>query len=449
MPRFDAQSLLKSLEQWPVPGKYWIAYSGGADSAALLYAMVGVKDQLKASVAAIHINHGLHEKANEWQNLCEAQCATLGISLTCKSVELTKQPRDSFEAQARNARYAAMKSAMQAGDMLLTAHHADDQAETLLLHLVRGAGLDGLSGIRPIHKQGDYWIARPFLATRRSELQQFLADQNGQSAEDPSNEDCSIRRNYMRHKVLPLLMQQWPAAIENLGRTAGHVQRASDLLNSAADTDLAHCNAEHANILDVERLCALDSERQALTIRQWARQNKLPLPEQRHLTELLRQLHDSDPESAFCVSWPGVDIRRYRGQLYIDTAMSPEPPLYEYEWDGRQPLQLPASVGSLQFDGKYPGSALHVQNRSGSEQLKITAQKHHRTLKHLFQQSAVPPWLRAHIPILFRNDQCLAAGDLWVDTTFASELAEFGVRLEWQPGLPLWRTVGKRISTQK
>ncbi len=436
---FTPDKLKEQLSSWPLPGCYWIAFSGGMDSTALVHAMAHIQNELTADVRAIHINHGLHPDADSWQAHCEKQCKQLGIPLSCETVQVEQTARQSPEAQARKARYAAMIERMSGDDMLLTAHHAEDQAETVILNLMRGAGVDGLAAIQPLRRTGDTWLGRPLLHWRRQQLCQFLTRENITFVDDPSNDDLAIRRNYVRHEILPRLTRMWPAATEQLNKSAELVRSASSILKSVAAADLAICQGARCYEINVQSLYEFDIDRQALIVRQWARANDLPTPDQRQLIELLRQLHHARDDTALCLKWPGVELHRYRAKLFIMPAMPECPGDWQLEWDGHTPVDLPAGSGKIFLQGGtttlFDETPLLLHTRIGSERLQPAGQPHHKSLKQLFQSAGIPPWLRSRIPLVSQNGQCLAVGDIWLDQDFEKILSKSRLSLFWEPGL--------------
>lgn len=449
MHRFTADKLRQLLESWTQPAGYWIAFSGGADSTALLHAMAQIRSELGVEIRAIHINHGLHPEARNWQTHCEQQCHELGITLLQKTVRVEPAARKSPEAQARAARYTAMLAEIEDGDMLLTGHHADDQAETLILNLMRGAGVAGLAAMHPLRKAGSAWLGRPLLNWNRRQLRQYLADENIPFIDDPSNEDRSIRRNFIRHEILPRLAKVWPAATEQVNKSAVHARTASAILKSVARADLAICLGAYRYEVNLERMCLFDNNRQALIIRQWARENALSTPDQRQLNELLQQLQQAREGSALCMKWPGVEVHRYRSKLFIMAALPDSSQDWRLDWDGRNPISLPYGTGELHLKGvngtTFDDRPLEVHARGGSERLQPVGQTHHKSLKQLFQSAGVPPWLRSRIPLLSRGGQCLAVGDVWLDQAFADMLTKSGLSVHWQPGLQQWRDTREHI----
>ena len=442
MPLFTPDLLKQQLHDWMTPGCYWVAFSGGADSTTLLHAMTRISGELGTEVRAIHINHGIHSHADDWQTHCERHCHELGITLVQKTVDVEIAARQSPEAQARSARYSAMLAAVNDNDMLLTAHHADDQAETMILNLMRGAGVDGLAAMQPIRAAGAAWLGRPLLNWRRQQLRRYLAEENIEFVDDPSNDDRSIRRNFVRHEILPRLEQMWPASTGQLNKSAAHVRSASMILKSLASADLGICQGAYSYEINLHRLRGFDLDRQALIIRQWAREHGLHTPDQRQMSELLRQLANARVENALCMEWPGVQVHHYRSSLYIMPALPEVLEGWQMEWTGQNSITLPAASGELSLQGgngsPFAEMPLQVHARGGSERLLPVGQAHHKSLKQLFQAAGIPPWLRSRIPLLSRNGECLAVGDIWLDQAFAEQLSESGLGLHWQPGLQQW-----------
>ena len=223
--------LLERLARFPVPARYWVGFSGGADSTALLVAFHELGSKLEAGLHAIHFNHGLQTLADDWQAHCLTFCEKRNIPLRIEQLELTLQEGQSPEEQARQQRYAAIELLLGKGEVYLTAHHADDNAETFLLNLMRGSGMDGLDAIPPLRKIGNGWVARPLLDFDRQDLENFLRERNIPWLEDPSNQDLSFDRNYVRNELFPELDKRWPGVVKRLNHTASHARNFTAVLN--------------------------------------------------------------------------------------------------------------------------------------------------------------------------------------------------------------------------
>jgi len=424
------------MQRLPVPQRYWVAYSGGVDSHALLHALCELRTRLSAPVAALHVHHGLQAAADHWVSHCQQVCDQLQVDLTVQRVNAHAASGESPEAAARQARYRAMREVMQPQDMLLSAHHQNDQAETVLLQLVRGAGVNGLAGMPVCTALGQGYLARPLLGFTRAMLEAYAQQQQLQWIEDPTNSDTVFERNFIRQRVMPLLNSRWPMHAATLSRAASHLAEAAELLNALAAEDWATLRSAIPNTLTVATLQALPPARQRNVLRYWLKEIcQLPLPDTLHLArlrdELLCARADANPE----VIWPGAEVRRYQEYLY---AMPPLPALprdWSTHWDLAQPLSLPDGARQLEAD-TVRGAGLRadallagveVRFRHGGESLQLPGRTHHHALKKLLQEWGVPPWLRERIPLIYVQGQLAQVVDYCICAPFAAAASESGV----------------------
>lgn len=439
----DLDHLLATLQALPAARRYWVALSGGCDSTALLHAMATLRPRLApVSLGSVHVDHGLHPDSAAWAQHCRAFAAELGVECAVLQVDARPTPGQSREAAARAARYSALASWLQSADVLLTAHHREDQAETVLLQLLRGAGSAGLAAMPAHTSLGAGVLARPLLAVPRQALRNYAAHYDLLWVEDPSNFDTSLDRNYLRHEIMPRLRARWPAADANLSRAAQHQGETMALLDALARYDVQRAQAPQPGVLRVDRLLELDEPRQRNALRGWLRERGLPLPSARILrqigTNVLRAGWDREP----CVTWPGAQLRRYRNGLYAMKPLAPVAAGTSLEWRPDEgPLQLPYEAGELHAHRargrglRYePGQGpLRIRFRQGGERCRPAGAAHTRTVKALFQERGVPPWERDRTPFLYMMDDTLAAvADRWICADHAVGTEEIGLVLEWR-----------------
>lgn len=412
---FSPQQLLSTLQALPVPEHYWVAFSGGMDSTVLLHALSQVSDQLPAPLLAVHINHGLQVKALEWEKFCRETCARLDIALSNRQLNLRPASGESLEAQAREARYRAIAGHMHVGDMLLTAHHGDDQVETFLLQLLRGAGVSGLASMPLIREWSPGWLARPLLAYSRKELRDWAQQEQLQWQDDPSNERLNIRRNYLRHKVIPLLKEQWPGLINTTGRSARHCAEAAQLMREVGTADLSLVgDVGKPWQLPISGLEVLSPQRQKNLLRYWIRNHGLQVPGHRIIERIPTEVVKAQQAGSPLLSWNSGEIRRYRGRLYL---MPPLPPAPAdglcLPWDGSKPLELPQGLGHLKVRDKVQWLADGVNVIFRTEGLKCRPGQSNstRSFKRLCQDMSIPPWLRSRMPLVYRGDELVAIAD--------------------------------------
>ncbi len=432
-----ATSLFERLQLAPAtPLK--VAFSGGLDSQVLLHALVGLREQRTAAFAlsAAHIDHGIHPDSAEWARHCQKVCAELGVAFGSQRVQLDSIADDGLEAAARHARYAALKQRLAPGEVLLTAHHLDDQAETVLLQLLRGAGVHGLAGIAPICRFGAGQLARPLLEVPRAALQAYALRHNLNWVEDDSNTNLQHRRNLIRHRILPLLQAQWPRTAELLARNARHASEAAGLLDALADDDLRLCERDKTT-LSIAALRALVRPRLANVLRYWLRQQGLAVPTSRHLTELIALIAHEPISRHACLSWPGVQVWRYRDDLHAALPLQPPESELDLPWDMTAPLEVPQFGWRLQAvtaqgEGLAPvrlPASLNVRLRRGGEICRLPGRQHRHKLKKLLQASHIAPWQRPRLPLLFAGNEIVAVADLWVCEPYAARAGEPSVRL--------------------
>lgn len=415
MTPFSADQLLRRLQALPDTARYAVAYSGGLDSHVLLHALHALGPALGAELRALHIDHGLHSRSGDWARHCEAIGRLLGLSVQRIDVAAAPAPGESPEAAAREARYAALRQQLREGEILLTAHHLDDQAETLLLQLLRGAGPAGLAAMPNCQPFGAGHLARPLLGFTREALREYADAQALVWIEDPSNAEREYDRNFLRHAVLPHLAARWPAFAATLGRAAGHQADAAELLEEMGALDLRHA-ATGERALAISALRTLSTARQRNLLRHWIRGQRLRVPDTRQLEAIRLEVAGARPDAQPRVVWPGGEVRRYRDALYALADAPPEGLSGVYTWaDPARPLDIPA-LGRLQLAPAaaglcaeaLAGAPLTVRFRQGGERCRVPGRGGSRSLKGLLQEWGVPPWRRGRIPLLYIGDELAA-----------------------------------------
>jgi tRNA(Ile)-lysidine synthase len=444
---FSRQRLLEIVSTLPKAPRWWVAYSGGLDSQVLLHALASLRSQaVIPPFQALHVNHGLQPEADAWAEQCRRFCEQQGIPLRVLPVTVTPARGESLEAVAREQRYRAFAQQMGAGDLLLTAHHQDDQAETVLLQLLRGSGLSGLAAMPACTAFGPGSHARPLLGFARTQLADYARAEGLTWVEDPSNRNCSFDRNYLRQEVIPLLTRRWPALGRTVSRTARHCGEAQRLIDGLAATDLAQLQREESR-LEAAGLAALPPSRARAALRAWIRECGLPLPDAAHLDRVLTEVLTARPDRNPVVRWPGAELRRFRGRLWLSPPLPAFDPEAVLEWDGDTPLELPAGLGRLCVESGSGGipkqtwsaGSVRVHFRAGGERCRPVGQGMTRSLKKLFQERAIPPWLRERVPLITIDGQLAAVGDVWRCQPFQAAEGEASVILRWDhrpAGLP-------------
>lgn len=420
-----------------------VAFSGGLDSTALLtaLAMLGGASR-RPRLRAAHVDHGLHPNSTAWAEHCRAVAGRLAVPLAVLRVKVDRSGGASLEAAAREARYRALGRQLADSEVLLTAQHADDQLETVLLQLLRGAGVPGIAAMPPIAPFGRGRLARPLLAMERREIETWARARRIEWIEDDTNSDERLDRNYLRRRVLPPLLARWPSASRAAVRTARHAAEAQRLLDL-----LARADAERAAVggaLCVKRLRPLTPERRRNVLRYWIARSGRPLPDTRRLDELAGPVFGARPDAHPQVAWGEVVAERHGDLLSLADAAS-EVSLGTLEWPWRTVslLELPPGLGKLELAPDPHGpidldalpQSVTVRARRGGERLRPRRGGPTRTLKALLQEARVAHMERERIPLLCAGEQVLAAGDLWVDVQIQGEAAtRRRARLLWHRG---------------
>jgi tRNA(Ile)-lysidine synthase len=422
-PRWLRARLGALLPRFP-DGAVCVAFSGGADSTALLAALAGGAGA-QLQLRAVHVHHGLHADAGLWSAHCRKFARNLSVPLKIIRIDVKRARGASLEAQARAARYAALACELRAGEALLTAHHADDQLETVLLQLLRGAGIAGIAAMPELAPFANGTLVRPLLSRSRAELAAWAQSHGFDFVEDATNADERLDRNYLRRQVLPLVRARWRGCAVAVGRSARHAAEAQDLLDDIGRTD-ANRAADGAE-LAVAVLRALPLERRKNALRFWISARGWPLPDTRRLAELSGALLAARADAHPKVSWDGVIAQREADRLTIRAAAAAAAPPEHLIWSWRStPVQrLPGAMGevALQADAHGPidldllPQELGVRGRRGGERLRPRRGGRARTLKALLQEARVRLVERASLPLLFAGERLIAVADLWSDAS--------------------------------
>jgi tRNA(Ile)-lysidine synthase len=444
------------------PPRLCLALSGGLDSTVLLTVLTQVRrEQARwgdVALRAVHVDHGLHPDSSRWARHCASLAALHQVPF--ESVELALQPGrgESVEAAARSARYEALAARLTPGEVLITAHHADDQLETILLQWLRGGGLRAVAGMERMARFGhDAWLARPLLRFTRADIEAWAVDHALQWLEDPSNEAQRFDRNYLRREVLPLVRQRWPAVAHTAGRVAEFARDAIALEADGAAADLGRLRRGRA--LHLGSLCELAAARQRAALRAWLEELGLPLPSAGTLDALRRDMTHAAGDRIPEVRWAGAVVRRYRGVLHAephrqDRWRSPVTAPLEFEssllrglapvqrddradrqafaWIGGSRLEFTAALGVGLSQERLPAQ-LSVRQREGGETFRPAGAAHRRELRKWLQEHDVLPWRRADLPLLFdtRRRTLIAVADLAYADGFAARPGEPSWRISW------------------
>lgn len=394
----------------------YLAYSGGIDSQCLLHVLASLRDELNLNLTAVHIHHGLQQAADEWLAFCQQQAARLEVTFLSRHCELKDINQSGVESAARQARYQALAAVLPVDAVLLTAQHRDDQAETLLLQLLRGAGPRGLAAMPADGMRFGLQILRPLLSVDRRQIEAYAHEHKLDWREDPSNQDVRFNRNYLRHRLMPVIQERWPQASQTLARSAGVMAESQQLLNELAEQDLTQANvSESERSIDLQQLAKLSAARQRNLLRFMFGHWQLAFPSYQKLDELRDVMLNAKADAQPLVFWADVFARRYQGRLYFTTgsseAESPDPvqlnsPPKATILDENWQLSWDKSLNGI--SEQFLTQPLHIEYRAGGEQFKPAGERHSKPLKHWLQIWRVPPWQRQRIPLIYSGEKLLA-----------------------------------------
>lgn len=412
-----------------------LGLSGGMDSVVLLHLLHTLAPRLGWKISALHVHHGISPNADAWAEFCRGLCARYAVPLHIERVDIAPLRNEhGIEAAARKLRHAAL--ARQNCDFIALAHHADDQAETMLLQLLRGAGMRGaaaMPGCKPTDGQGSVTL-RPLLDIPRRTLLAYAQQHELQWVEDESNSDASYARNFLRHQVFPALEQKFPAYRDTLARSARHFAEASELLDELACQDAQDWTPGYP--LDVALLRALSHARARNLLRYFLHTNRAPMPHDVQLDDMLSQLLEARANAAVCIVVGDWQVRRYRDQVYVERSLGAFDAHLVVPWNGEAELDWPASQQCLSFiqtqgQGisleKLRRAPVSLRLRNGGESLRPHPHAATRSLKNLLQEQHVPPWQRERLPLLYCGAELVSVVGVAVAADFQATASEPGI----------------------
>jgi tRNA(Ile)-lysidine synthase len=422
--------------------KLVVAFSGGLDSVVLLHLLVESQKTLPFQLQAQHVHHGLSANADAWVEFCAHVCNKLNIPLTVSKVKVNKNSGIGIEAAAREARYKALLTTE--ADFICLAHHQDDQAETLLLQLARGAGVKGLAGM-PVTSNK---LLRPFLDEPRSRLEDYAKQHKLTWIEDESNFDTKFDRNFLRHEILPKLEKQYPAIKQTISRAARHMAEADNLLDELAEIDVRSCqlNQEDSKQIALKPLAALSTARINNALRWWLLQNGCDVPSTAQLQQITQQFLYAKNDANIQINVSArLTLRRFQGRAYlvknVQKAMtSHQRSTFSLSWQGEPAIILPdqsrllfsEKIGAGMAKRHIEKAQLLIRYREGGETIKPAENRPSRSLKSIFQTSGIPPWVRERLPILCLNSDLVILPEIAVDARFRATADEPGLVVNWQ-----------------
>ena len=424
--------LRRALETLPT-APLCVAFSGGPDSTALLHALAQLAPARQRGLRALHVDHGLHGDSGLWAEHCRAFCATLDIPCEVLPVQVRRGSGSGLEAAAREARHAALAAGLREGELLLFAHHRDDQVETVLLKLLRGAGPEGLAGMRVLRRFGRGQLWRPLLELPRQQLHDYVAAQGLACIDDPSNADIHLARNRLRHEILPRLLRFWPQAPDSILHSAALSRAAADTLRTQWLAAFDELHDASSGSLDAPGWLALAPALREPLLDHWlhARGRSAPTAAQRRQIE--RQCAARAGRLP-CIRWDDTELHIWKGRLWALPAAVDIDDRWQADWHG-EPLALPDG-GELTLDDPAVRLAepLRVRLRRGGERIKPEGDAHTRELRDLFQQARMPPWRRACCPLILAGDELVAVADCWFSGQGAELFRKVGAWPRWRAG---------------
>ena len=432
------------IQQAPFESRHWVACSGGLDSMLLLWAMATL---VPKQLCVIHINHGLHPDALQWADQVTQLCSEWQLSCSVRTVNLASE-MGNLEARARAARYAIFAEIMQPQDVLWMAHHLNDQVETFFMRLARGSGLDGLLGIPQQRPLGQGHLFRPWLQLPRSFLLNIAKSLGLQWIEDSSNDNEMHTRNFIRHQVMPPMLERWPHLLDSVATTLQHLSEAQRALQNPLEHQLHRLLATDGSLnISVWLTCGALPQQLSL-LRLWLRRHGVIGPPQVSLQQIHSEVALARPDAQGQVAFTHGSVRRFQGHLHWVPSWPELPqqlPLKVHPEGGfvlTHPgigcFRLVPCVGSGIALVKLQDQSIQVRFRQGGESMHPVGRKHRRDGKRLMQEFAIPPWWRHRTPLLFVEDQWVAMGDLCIDQDWAAQPGQSGLK-------PIWHRVGETI----
>ena len=412
-----------------------LAFSGGLDSVVLLHLLAKIKNVFPFNLYVMHVHHGLSQNADTWANFCKQQCDILNVALEIKYVTVDAANLG-VEATARNLRYEALfsfKLKNISPDFIVTAHHQDDQSETLLLQLFRGAGVKGLASMAAVDSVRR--LLRPLLNTSRASLLDYALAHNLTWCEDESNLNLDFNRNFVRQEVLPLLRSRYSAINIVLARTASHIAEANNLIDTLASIDAAHLLVD--NSLCLQGLSKLEVARTKNILRWWFAKNELLMPNTAQLDEVVHQLFHAKRDAEIGLKIQHLILKRYKQRAYLVKSQVKFP--FEIIWKGEEKLILPDG-NVLIFEKKFGcglalkhlSDDLKVSNHNYPKSFKTSAPRPTKTLKHLLQDIQMPPWQRKELPLLYLSGKLVYVPNIGAAHSMNAEQDEQGLVVSWE-----------------
>ena len=419
-----------SPPHWPGRGRVVVAFSGGPDSLCLLHRLR--TEGCTRPLTCLHVDHGLDKDSGKRARA--ANRLAMATETECHVLHVDVNPGDSPEAAARRARYNAIEAFMRDGDVVLTAHHADDQVETVLMRLLRGAGPAGLGGIPRQRRFGPGWLVRPLLDWKRADIEHFI-DQHGLSPiHDPANDSSGFDRNFIGQQLMPIIRRRWPGAGRSVLRSGRLCRGAAETLAELAAEDLDH-DLLAPTCLRLAHSRRSNPYRLGEMLRHWCHRQGLAAPPGRRIEQFIEQVQEAGSDRQPALAWEQGTIRHWRDRLWLQPG--PEPPRHwTLDWRSDRALDLPGGIGRFELSGaEHPPTALQICSGRSGEHLKPAGQAHHRPVAKLLAERDIPPWQRDCWPRIYLNGQLVGVGDVWHSEKLRDWLGSANAQLSWLTSL--------------
>ena len=408
---------LIELNKLPVAQNYFIAYSGGMDSTALLFAL-SQYTELKSQLTAIHVNHNIHPDSDQWVDHCQQQCHQLDIPLIVTSVAL----EDHSEASCRAARQEVFKNHLKSGDCLFTAHHLNDQIETVLFRLMRGTGLQGITGIASTKKFDHYFIHRPMISVSQNQIQNYINTHQLKHINDSSNQDNKYSRNHIRNLIVPELIKYEPQLLQNIHSTAKNLQQSQNLLAAL----IGNNNPFNYRTFDTP-------EMMSTAIYNWLHNIEQVPPNHKRLLQFSHDCLQAAPDKNPELQLQNFRLIRWHNRIYaLHNSFDTDPVKNKIHLMSTAPAVVLGNNGHLQLQANQPLNIVAtIRYEQTHEKIKLNDNGQHKQLKKLFQELEIPPWQRKHLPYLYINDQLMAVGTEIQSSEFKKILNQYKAEYQW------------------
>ncbi|TAL90215.1 MAG: tRNA lysidine(34) synthetase TilS [Rhodanobacter sp.] len=410
-----------------------VAFSGGPDSSALLHALAHLPEARQRGLRALHVDHGLHAASAAWAEHCRHFCDSLDVPCEVLRVQVDQAGGSGLEAAARDARHAALADQLRANEYLLFAHHRDDQAETVLLKLLRGAGPEGLGGMRALRRFGPGRLWRPVLDLSRAQLRDYVDTHRLDCIDDPSNADTRLARNHLRHEILPRLAAHWPQAVDSIVHSAALSRAAAAALRSQWLAVFGDLHDPASGSLDAPGWLALMPALREPLLDHWLHARGLSAPTTAQRRQIERQC-GARAGRLPCIRWGDVELHIWKQRLWALPAQLPLPTDWQQDWRGEPLILHDGGKLALDIADARLATPLRVRLRRGGERIKPAGDAHTRELRDLFQQAQLPPWQRNSCPLLYAGDELVAVADRWLSTRGTDIFDRVAARPRWRAG---------------